>query len=73
MDDERSSLAKYMARSFLLPVAGMLGVLALAWQYPEQWDKLYIPGGLAAAFAGIFNLNEAFKTWATRPQSGAAQ
>jgi len=57
-------LWKYMSRSFLLPLVGMVGVLYLAQKHPDLWDKLWIPGLLCAAFAGIFNLNEAFKSWA---------
>lgn len=59
--------SKYLARSFLLPLMAMIFIFALAYDCtPEQWKLLWAPGALITGCAGIFNLNEAFKTWATK-------
>jgi hypothetical protein len=60
-----SEASKYLARSFLLPALGLVAVAALAWNcQPSDWERLVYPGALIVGLAGVFNLNEGFKTWA---------
>jgi len=64
---DKLGLSKYMARSFLLPLGAMIFIFVLAYNCtPEQWNLLWAPGALITGCAGIFNLNEAFKTWALK-------
>lgn len=57
---------KYLARSFLLPA--LMGALYCALLFTEKLHgerELALVGLMLLSFAGIFNVSEAFKTWAT--------
>ena len=68
MEDEvKFNLYKYFARSFLLPLLGMVMVFVLAWRWgPDQVESIWKAGGLLALFAGIFSLQDAAKAFAAR-------
>lgn len=69
MADEEQGGWKYLARSFVLPLIGMIGTFVLAYRIdPAQWQLLLYPGGLFGAFAGLFQVDQAVKViWGARP------
>ena len=69
MADEESGGWRYLARSFVLPLIGMVGTFVLAYRIqPDQWKLLVYPGGLFGAFAGLFQVDQVVKVvWGQRP------
>lgn len=66
MANGKFDLLRYLSRSFLLPLGGMVFVFLMAFYRGLEGDSLLYFGGLMAAFTGVFNANEAFKTWVDR-------
>lgn len=60
---------RYLARSFVLPLLGMIGTFWLAKDIPPaEWKLLIYPGGLFGAFAGLFQVDQVVKViWGQRP------
>lgn len=57
---------KYLARSFLLP--SLMGILYFCLVFFGKLNgerEMGLIGLMMLSFAGIFNVSEAFKTWAT--------
>jgi hypothetical protein len=57
---------KYLARSFLLPL--LMGIAYTVLLFCEKIHgerEMALIGLVMLSFAGIFNVSEAFKTWAT--------
>jgi hypothetical protein len=67
-DEELGGGWRYLARSFVLPLLGMLGTFALAYRIePAEWKLLIYPGGLFGAFAGLFQVDQVVKViWGAR-------
>lgn len=57
---------KYLARSFLLPLLMGIAYTVLLFCEKLHGEKEFaLVGLMMLSFAGIFNVSEAFKTWAT--------
>ena len=69
--DNKFTLTKYIARSFLLPLFGLIAVAVLAYRVPpDQWEQLKYPGLAVCILVGVFNANEGFKTWVETTTKG---
>lgn len=65
-EDAEEQGNKYLARSFLLP--SLMGILYFCLVFFGKLNgerEMGLIGLMMLSFAGIFNVSEAFKTWAT--------
>jgi hypothetical protein len=61
---DKGVIAKYLARSFMLPlVMGVCFVYLVTSGALKSERELVAAGLLLLSFAGVFNASEAFKTW----------
>ena len=58
-------LAKFLSRSFLLPLLGMVGVFVLAMK-GFKGEDLYIPGLCFGGFSGLFSIQDVAKLFAAK-------